>query len=151
MNTPTSKYRALVGTYSLLAIAASTFAIACGDDEDNDDSTTIPSRGGSTASGGAPAGEGGESGAPSGGRTPTGGTGGAASNQAGADAGGSDGGGGDLGAAGAVSCDPQGEYDCYPCAPKTNEQYLNQCSDTECSPFDNSERIPGFDGTLPEL
>ncbi|MDQ2647440.1 MAG: hypothetical protein M3020_26795 [Myxococcota bacterium] len=60
-------------------------------------------------------------------------------------------GSGGEGGGGEANCEPQGEYNCYPCAPKTDEQYLNQCSDAECSPFDNAARIPGFTGTLPDL
>jgi hypothetical protein len=154
MNTLVSRTRTHFGIYAVLGVTAASLFVACGDDED-DAQTTIPGTGGSTTTGGRPGSEGGESGAPTGtGGTSTAGAGGAtgdagAAPTAGADGGGS--GGVDGGEGGAANCEPQGELDCYPCAPKTNEQFLNQCSDAECSPFDNAERIPGFDGTLPDL
>jgi len=49
--------------------------------------------------------------------------------------------------------DCKGTDGCYSCAPTkdtTNLQLLNTCS-TGCRPFKNSERIPGFTGTLPAL
>jgi hypothetical protein len=150
MNTLVSTKRTSFGLYAVLAVTAASLFVACGDDED-DEQTTIPGTGGSTTTGGRPGSEGGESGAPtSTGGTSTAGAGGAgAAPTAGADSGGS--GGVDGGEGGAANCEPQGDLDCYPCAPTTNEQFLNQCSDAECSPFDNAERIPGFDGTLPDL
>jgi hypothetical protein len=154
MNTLISRKRTRFGLCAVLAVTAASLVVACGDDED-EDGTTIPGTGGSRATGGGPGNEGGESGAPtSTGGTSTAGAGGAtgdagAAPTAGADSGGS--GGVDGGEGGAASCEPQGDLDCYPCAPTTNEQFLNQCSDAECSPFDNGERIPGFNGTLPDL
>ena len=156
MNTLVSRKRTHFGLCAALTVTAASLVVACGDDED-DGGTTIPGTGGSTAIGGRPGSEGGESGAPAGtGGTLTAGTGAGgatgdagAAPTAGAESGGS--GGVDGGEGGAVSCEPQGELDCYPCAPTTNEQFLNQCSDAECSPFDNAERIPGFNGTLPNL
>jgi hypothetical protein len=159
----TSKFqtRGRLIPYALFAALSAITAAACGDDEDGDDTTTIPGTGGSRPTGGSDAG--GETAAGAGNEPGTGGasggttggtnTGGAndggvgGAGEAGADSGGpSEGGSG-----GEADCSPQGDYDCYPCAPKTDEQYLNQCSDAECSPFDNAERIPGFTGTLPDL
>ena len=166
MNTPKLKTRAVISAYVGLAILAGSLAVACGDDADGDDPNVIPGAGGKSGSGGtASAGDtsdagatepgtggtgGGSGGSGTGGSggesTETGGSGGAA----GGTEPGTAGSGGEAGG-GTENCDPQGEYECYPCAPKTNEQYLNQCSDAECAPFDNAERIPGFDGTLPDL
>lgn len=53
--------------------------------------------------------------------------------------------------AGNESCDPVGDYACYPCPPTTNVQYLNRCNDTKCSKFDNATRIENYTGTLPPL
>jgi hypothetical protein len=157
MNTSISRKRTHFGIGAALALTAASLVVACGDDENDGGTTTIPGTGGSRATGGGPGNEGGESGA----RASTGGTSGAGGDNgatggiattAGADSGGSSGAGsGEGGAGGAGSCQPEGELDCYPCAPATNEQFLNQCSDAECAPFDNAERIPGFDGTLPDL
>jgi hypothetical protein len=156
MNAPKLKTRAVISAYVGFAILAGSLAVACGDDADGDDPNVIPGAGGKASAGdtsdagatepgtGGTGGGSGGSGTGGGGGEPTetGGSGGAAG-------GNEPGSGGEAG--GAENCDPQGEYDCYPCAPKTNEQYLNQCSDAECAPFDNAERIPGFDGTLPDL
>ena len=161
MNTLVSRKRALFSVYALLVGTAASLVVACGDDDDADDPTTIPGTGGSKATGGA-GNEGGDAGSTATGGTSTGGTGGATGGSGGdaGDTGGvggvggapdAPGGGGAGGEAGGASCEPQGEYECYPCAPTTIEQYLNQCSDAECAPFDNFDRIPGFDGTLPEL
>jgi hypothetical protein len=35
--------------------------------------------------------------------------------------------------------------------PTEPEDFLNRCTDARCAPFDNEARIPGFNGTLPEL
>ena len=160
--------RAVLGAYLALAIVAGSLAAACGDDADGDDPNLIPSTGGKSSTGGggnvageSSAGAGNEPGVGGNGGSDSG-TGGAASETGGASGSGSGGeagggtepgvgGSGGEGGSGEENCEPQGEYDCYPCAPKTDAQYLNQCSDAECSPFDNADRIPGFTGTLPDL
>lgn len=35
-----------------------------------------------------------------------------------------------------------GDGGCFNCKPTTNEQFLNHCSGSSCSPFDNKTRIP---------
>ncbi|MEO8874072.1 MAG: hypothetical protein ABI461_00675 [Polyangiaceae bacterium] len=40
---------------------------------------------------------------------------------------------------------------CYPCTPITNDQLENACTDSLCVPFDDSTRIPNFNGTLPDI
>ena len=35
-----------------------------------------------------------------------------------------------------------GDGGCFNCAPKTNDQFLNRCSGTQCSKFDDRARIP---------
>ena len=35
--------------------------------------------------------------------------------------------------------------------PTAPEDFLIRCTDSRCAPFDNATRIPGFNGTLPEL
>ncbi|MBC8067641.1 MAG: hypothetical protein IAG13_04845 [Deltaproteobacteria bacterium] len=46
-----------------------------------------------------------------------------------------------------------GENDCWQCDPNSSTQLLNQCTDAECSPFDNVARLPLLerDGSLPPL
>jgi hypothetical protein len=54
------------------------------------------------------------------------------------------------GTAGGGSC--TGDAGCYACAPKTNEQFLNACTDSQCAPFDR-KRLTHLrpDGGLPPL
>jgi hypothetical protein len=55
----------------------------------------------------------------------------------------------------AGECDLAGDGGCYPCAPTTTTQFLNQCSGAQCSGFSNTARIPSndflSDGGLPPL
>jgi hypothetical protein len=52
-------------------------------------------------------------------------------------------------ATGEVGCDGQGG--CYACAPSTPLQFLNQCTNSQCSPFDNTTLPLLADGGLPPL
>jgi len=112
----------------VLLMSTLTFA-ACGDDDPKDDEPDA----------GEEAGRGGR-----GGRAGRGGSGGA---------GGAD---DDAGAAGtggkAGSGSSEGPNGCYEGEPKESIQYLNRCTDSECEPFDNDERLPLLvDGKLPSL
>lgn len=43
---------------------------------------------------------------------------------------------------------------CFACEPKTNEQFLNRCSGSQCSKFDDKTRIPSSvwdGGALPPM
>jgi hypothetical protein len=40
---------------------------------------------------------------------------------------------------------------CWSCLPTTGPQFLNQCTASQCSPFDNFQRLPNYDGSLPPL
>jgi hypothetical protein len=40
---------------------------------------------------------------------------------------------------------------CYKCTPTTNVEFLNQCTASSCTPFDNAARLPNYDGGLPPL
>jgi hypothetical protein len=40
---------------------------------------------------------------------------------------------------------------CYKCTPTTNDEFLNQCTASACTPFDNTTRLPNYDGGLPPL
>jgi hypothetical protein len=46
-----------------------------------------------------------------------------------------------------------GDDSCFKGEPKETVQFLNQCTDSECEPFDNAERLPLLeaDGKLPPL
>src|SRR6478735_4876488 len=45
-----------------------------------------------------------------------------------------------------------GTNGCYACEPKQLVEFLNQCSGSQCAPFDNSTRLPLYDGgALPPL
>jgi hypothetical protein len=58
------------------------------------------------------------------------------------------GGGGTGGAP--PNCD--GPNGCYACPPKTGSQFLNACTTTQCSPFDNVKRLPLYNnGNLPPI
>ena len=58
------------------------------------------------------------------------------------------GGGGTGGAP--PNCD--GPNGCYSCPPKTGNQFLNACTNSQCSPFDNVARLPLYNnGNLPPI
>jgi hypothetical protein len=58
------------------------------------------------------------------------------------------GGGGTGGAP--PNCD--GPNGCYSCPPKTGDQFLNACTGSQCSPFDNVARLPLYNnGNLPAI
>ncbi len=40
---------------------------------------------------------------------------------------------------------------CWSCTPATPGEFLNQCTSSQCSPFDNATRLPNYDGGLPPL
>lgn len=48
----------------------------------------------------------------------------------------------DSGTDAGPSC--SGDGGCYSCAPTTDLQFLNHCTNSQCAPFDNHARIPGF-------
>ncbi|HET9958168.1 MAG TPA: hypothetical protein VFQ61_26915 [Polyangiaceae bacterium] len=178
MNWLSKSYRALSGLGLIAVLGA---AQACGDDDDNATPSIprggSSSRGGATSSGGADAAgesstDGNSGGRTSGGRSSSNGgsspqTSAGESNAGGNSEGGAstagghanvEGGSGPVGAggegAGPSACtNPTGPGGCYACDPDGSDdlQFLNRCSDSDCSPFDNSQRIPGFSGTLPPL
>lgn len=43
--------------------------------------------------------------------------------------------------AGDPCLDPSG---CFACPPSTTPEFLEACTASECAPFDNNARIPGF-------
>jgi hypothetical protein len=50
----------------------------------------------------------------------------------------------------AASCAADGG--CWSCTPASTPEFLNQCTSSECSPFDNLQRLPDYDGgSLPPL
>jgi hypothetical protein len=40
---------------------------------------------------------------------------------------------------------------CWSCTPTSPPEFLNQCTSSQCSPFDNASRLPDYDGGLPPL
>jgi hypothetical protein len=40
---------------------------------------------------------------------------------------------------------------CWSCVPTNTNQFLNQCTTSQCSPFNNALRLPDYDGGLPPL
>lgn len=76
------------------------------------------------------------------------GTGGAGGGETSSSAATGTGGGGTGGAP--PNCD--GPNGCYSCPPKTGTQFLNACTGSQCSPFDNVARLPLYNnGTLPPI
>lgn len=148
-------------SFTLLAFSAIVFGQACSKDDDGDKPPVLGS-GGSSAGAvgkGGTAGKGGAVG--SGGASANGGTaqggdapeGGAPVSEGGRATGKGGGPGQDPNNQGGEGGVPPVGGDCF-AKPKTtpdNLQFLNRCTDSRCSPFDNSARIPGFDGTLPPL
>ncbi len=129
-------------------------AVACGDDEDGGDNNKPPvvNTGGTKGGSGNKPGVGGEK------------TDGGGDNNGGAGNNSSDGGeppvGNEGGSGGEppieVPCDlpERGENGCFNCPENRNlEQFLNRCTDGECIPFDNAERLPLLkaDGSVPKL
>lgn len=54
------------------------------------------------------------------------------------------GGGGDGGGGQGGGC--TGEDGCFACEPTENDHFLDACTDSQCAPFDNEERLPLYDG-----
>lgn len=148
-----------LGKTLIIALAVAGIAQACGKDTDPVDAPTVTGgRGGDSSTGGRDRGgaagtsgtdnPGGETSGGTGGTENTGGSNntGGSGNRGGTNTGGTgtgaDGGSGNEGGAGPDGCVRN------PTAP---EDFLIRCTDSRCSPFDNSARIPGFDGNLPEL
>jgi hypothetical protein len=49
-----------------------------------------------------------------------------------------------------AGCD--GEAGCWSCAPTSTTEFLNQCTSSQCTPFNNLQRLPDYDGgALPPL
>ena len=43
-----------------------------------------------------------------------------------------------------------GDGGCYACAPQTTTEFLNHCTNGQCTPFDNEARLPLYNhGSLP--
>jgi hypothetical protein len=94
---------------------------------------------GTAGSGGSSAGSGGSDAAGSGGSDAAGSGGSAGSGTAGS------------GQAGAQDCS-KGQPGCFCGAPAQPSDFLNGCTDAQCTPFDNATRAPLFkDGKLPPL
>lgn len=123
---------------------------ACGDDNDNKapSNPVVTGSGGSGNKGGS-SNKGGTSGDGEGGDDS-----GGSSNKGGTSGKGGSGGKGGKGGSGGEppkqDCEAELVDDCWVC-PQEHEQFLTQCTDSECFPFDN-DSIPylGDDGSVPE-
>lgn len=119
--------------FSLIAVAllggALAFTTACGSSSNNPSPNSSGGSGGTGTGGTAGSGTGGMAGSGTGGTAGTGGAG---------------------GAGGASNCTGTDFPNCYSCAPKTNDQYLNACK-SGCQPFDNSTLSELKNGQLPPL
>lgn len=160
--------------FPLLLALSSSVAVACGDNNeppsDEDGPTDIGNDGGGEpGSGGAGDGSGATSADGAGGGSGGGSDGSGNSGNAGGEGGQNGSGGGSGGGfeepdAEDCSEEPNGTFpgednpvegeDCWDhseCKGVASEQFLNRCSGTCLQPFDNEERIVGFDGNLPPL
>jgi len=118
---------------TLVALVLGANLAACGDDDDSDATPEIGSQAGRASRAG-------RGGGGAGGDT-------AAAGKAAGGAGGSSG-----GSAGKNSESCDGPEGCYSCEPSSTVQYLNRCTESECEPFNNKERLPLLvDGKLPDL
>jgi hypothetical protein len=149
-----------LGNAVLIVLAAAGIAQACGKDSGTEPDVPVITGGngnntGGSANRGGSGNRGGTSGTDNpggenaGGTSTTGGSSGASgSNQGGSSGRGGSGGTGNDGGTGNEG--GEGPDGCVrnPTAP---EDFLNRCTDSRCAPFDNETRIPGFDGTLPDL
>jgi hypothetical protein len=136
----------LIGGFGL-ALVASTLLIGCGsDDNDSPSQPTVTGVGGSNSGSG---GKGGSGSTGEGGDDGNGGT----NNSGGTnDNGGTSNSGGTGGTTAMQDCEAEEVDGCWIC-PQEPEQFLTQCTDSECEPFDNEERIPRLneDGTVPDV
>jgi hypothetical protein len=57
--------------------------------------------------------------------------------------------GGSTSSSGSPPCQVDGG--CYACAPTTNDQFLNACTDAKCTAFDRSRLTKLVDGGLPPI
>ena len=145
------------GRTVLIALAAAGIAGACGKDNPPVEAPVVGTGGNSGAGGrGGTNGRGGTSGADNPGGESSGGSGGAsgsggkggsgarggAAGTGGTSGTGADGGTGNEGGDGGSDCVRN---------PTRPEDFLNRCTSSRCSPFDNFARIPRFNGTLPDL
>lgn len=62
----------------------------------------------------------------------------------GGEGGGGDGGGDGQGGGEGGGC--TGDEGCYACEPTENDHFLDACTDSQCAPFDNDDRLPLYDG-----
>lgn len=57
-----------------------------------------------------------------------------------------------TGGAGGAPPECNGPNGCYACPPKTGNQFLNACTSSQCSPFDDVARLPLYNGgNLPPI
>jgi hypothetical protein len=137
---------ALLGALALASFELG--ALACSSSNDNPTPPNNSFTTGSTTGGG---GAGGKASTTTTATTATTGGGGqGGQGGAGPGGGGHGGSGGTGGTGGQVDCN--GPNNCYKCPPVAELQFLNQCTASQCSPFDNAARLPLYNnGNLPPL
>ncbi len=65
---------------------------------------------------------------------------------------GAGGSGAGVGGGGGAGGDCLADSGCYECEPTTTDQFLDACTDSACSPFDNVARLPLYNnGNLPPV
>ncbi|APR83760.1 Hypothetical protein A7982_09109 [Minicystis rosea] len=116
-----------IAFFATVALGAAIFsAPACGGEGNPTPPTTASSGTGDTTSSSSSGGGGGAGGATASSSSSGGGTG------------------------GAPNCD--GPNGCFSCSPTKTVEFLNACTDAQCSPFDNVARLPLYNnGNLPSV
>jgi len=146
-----------LGKTLFLALAAAGIAQACGKDTPPDSDAPVITGGSSGNSGaggkGGTGNQGGTAGTDNPGGETSGGTSGTTGSGGSSDTGGSAGKGGTGGTGNEGGSGNEGGAGPDGCVrnPTAPEDFLIRCTNSRCAPFDNSLRIPDFDGTLPDL
>ena len=145
--------------YCLMRVAVASALLGCvvsGCDDSNNNAKPSDSAGSSAggkggkggSSGSKAAGAGGSGSSGKGGSSASAGKGGSGDKGG---AGGSGGSGDDNDAGTTMPTDCKGVADCFCGAPTKNEQFLNQCTEATCNPYDNSKLSKFKDGKLPAI
>ena len=128
---------------------------ACDDSNDNPKPSDDAGKGGKGGKGGSSgkAGTGGKAGSTEAGKggSAEAGKGGSAGGSDSAGKGGAGGAAGGSGGSGGSGADCKGVKDCFCGKPDKNDDFLNQCTENACTPYDNSKLTKLKDGKVPAL
>ena len=150
-------FKAYFTRVALVGVLMGSVIAGCDDSNDNDTPSDTAGKGGSGKGGSSgsssKAGTGGStSKAGSGGSSEAGESGGGSGGSGGSsDKAGSGGAGGSGGSGGSGMDECKGVDDCFCGDPDKNEDFLNQCTEATCNPYDNSKLTKIKDGKLPAL